>query len=138
MAYWLLKSEPEAFSIDDLEKRPKKIAPWDGVRNYQARNFLKAMKKGDQAFFYHSSCKIPGIAGIVEIVKEAYQECEEDPRWVCVDVKLIKKFPEIIPLAALRKTPCLKKMIILQKGSRLSVTPVHHEEWMHILKILLE
>jgi predicted RNA-binding protein with PUA-like domain len=96
------------------------------------------MKKGDQAFFYHSSCKIPGIAGIVEIVKEAYQECKEDPRWVCVDVKLIKKFPEVIGLTTLKKMPSLKEMVILRKGNRLSVTPVYPTAWAHILQTLLE
>jgi len=134
MFYWLLKSEPETFSIEDLENRPHQTAPWDGVRNYQARNFLKTMKKGDHAFFYHSSCKIPGIVGIVEIVKEAYQELKEDARWVCVDVKFIKKFPDVISLEKLRTISSLKNMIILRKGNRLSVTPVEHKEWKTILE----
>lgn len=138
MSYWLLKSEPEAFSIEDLEKHTHQTAPWDGVRNYQARNFLKMLKKGDRAFFYHSSCKIPGIVGIVEIVKEAYQELKEDSRWVCVDVKLIKKFSEVITLEKLRTIPSLKNMIILRKGNRLSVTPVQAEEWQTILTLSSE
>jgi predicted RNA-binding protein with PUA-like domain len=138
VSYWLLKSEPSTFSIEDLEKLPKTISAWDGVRNYQARNTLKSMQKGDLAFFYHSSCKIPGIAGIVEIVKEAYPEknqTETPPRWFCVDVKMIQKFPQIIPLEILRQEPHLKEMIILRKGNRLSVTPIKAEEWHSVIKL---
>ncbi len=136
MSYWLMKSEPETFSIDHLDKLPHKITPWDGVRNYQARNYLKSMKKGDQAFFYHSSCKIPGIAGIVEVVKEAYPEKDQlnPPQWFCVEVKLIQKFPHIITLSELRKMDGLQNMVILRKGNRLSVTPIEAEEWQTIMQ----
>ncbi len=138
MAHWLLKSEPGTFSIDHLEKLPQKISAWDGVRNYQARNYLKLMQNGDLAFFYHSSCKIPGITGIIEIVKEAYAEknqLEVPPRWFCVDIKLIQKFPEILPLAVLKLHPKLKNMIILRKGNRLSITPLQSEEWSTVIKM---
>jgi len=119
MNYWLLKSEPESFSIDDLAAAPKQTATWDGVRNFQARNMLRdSMKKGDQAFFYHSSCEVPGIAGIVSVVKEGYPDKTADdpshhhyddknrgqgssgePRWYVVDVKLVRKFKHIIARA---------------------------------------
>lgn len=137
MSYWLMKSEPETFSIDHLDKLPHKTTSWDGVRNYQARNYLKSMKKGDQAFFYHSSCKIPGIAGIVEVVKEAHPEKDQldSPRWFCVDVKLIQKFSNIITLSELRKIQGLENMVILRKGNRLSVTPVQTQEWENIYKV---
>lgn len=132
MSYWLLKSEPTCFSIDQLDQLANKTTPWDGVRNYQARNYLKSMKKGDQAFFYHSSCDTPGIVGIVEVVREAYPEKDQltdPPRWFCVDVKLIQKFSHIITLSQLRETFGLENMVVLRKGNRLSVMPVQVEEW---------
>ena len=147
MNHWLLKSEPAAFSIDDLAAAPKRTAAWDGVRNYQARNMLRdSMKKGDFAFFYHSSCDVPGIAGIVSVVKEGYPDKTafdpkhdhydadskaSDPRWYVVDVKLLRKFERIITLEALRKhvDGTLKEMILLRRGSRLSVMPVTKKEW---------
>lgn len=151
MNYWLMKTEPSTFGIDDLAARPKQTEPWDGVRNYQVRNWLRdAMKKGDQAFFYHSSCKIPGITGIVEIVKEGYPDDSafdpsspyydptskiDKPRWYRVDVKLVKKFKQIITLDELRKIPSLQKMLLLQRGSRLSITPVTPKEWEVINKL---
>ena len=137
MAYWLIKSEPTHFSIDMLATLPDKITAWDGVRNYQARNYLKAMKKSDKAFFYHSSCEIPGIAGIVEITKEAYPEKNQSdkPQWFCVDVKLVQKFSSLISLSELKKLSDLKDMIILRKGNRLSVTPVSPKEWKAILNL---
>jgi len=140
MSYWLMKSEPETFGIDHLDKLPNKITPWDGVRNYQARNYLKSMKKGDQAFFYHSSCKIPGITGIVEVVREAYPEKNQlgTPSWFCVDVKLIQKFSHIITLTDLRKMHDLDDMVILRKGNRLSVTPVDIKEWKVISRLLAQ
>lgn len=146
--YWLMKSEPGCFSITDLAKRPQQTEPWDGVRNYQARNFLRIMQKGDCAFFYHSSCAVPGIVGVVQIVKSAYPDNtafqpedhhydpkshREKPRWYSVDVQLVKTFNSIISLAELKQQPTLKQMHLLQKGNRLSVMPVTTEEWQHIL-----
>ena len=147
--YWLLKSEPKTFSIDDLAKSPGQTTCWEGVRNYQARNFLRSMKRGDQAFFYHSNDDPPGIVGIVEVVKEAYPDhyahdpnshyydskvTPESSRWFMVDVKLVKKFPSRLSLPNLRKIAALEGMELLRKGSRLSVQPVRPHEWKSILK----
>lgn len=145
MNYWLFKSEPDAFSIDDLQAMRGKRDHWDGIRNYQARNLMRdEMKKGDQGFFYHSSCKVPGIIGIVEIVKEAYPDhtawdpdskyfdpksSEENPRWVMVDVKFKQKFSQVLSLQELRKVKGLEEMVLLQKGSRLSIQPVTRGQW---------
>jgi predicted RNA-binding protein with PUA-like domain len=150
MHYWLFKSEPSCFSIDDLSKRPKQTSHWDGVRNYQVRNMLRDnIKKGDLAFFYHSSCTPPGIAGIVEVVKEGYPDftawdirsdhfdpasTPENPRWYMVDVKLVEKFPRLITLNEIKRNPALKQMLILRKGNRLSITPITPAEWETILK----
>ena len=150
MAYWLLKTEPDEFSIDDLKASPKKTTPWDGIRNYQARNLLRdEVKKGDLAFIYHSSCKLVGIAGIGEVVKEAYPDpdqfdegakyfdpkaSEDKPRWYCVDVKFKKKFKEVIPLKTLKEVSALSEMVLLKQG-RLSVQPVRVKEWNRILKM---
>jgi len=149
MNYWLLKSEPDAFSIDDLRNMPGKKDHWDGIRNYQARNMMRDdMKKGDMAFFYHSSCPVPGIVGTVEIVREAYDDftaldpksnyydpkaSEDNPRWCMVDVKYRKKFKEIITLAALKQNKKLGAMTLLKKGNRLSIMPVSAKEWTAIL-----
>ncbi len=149
MNYWLMKSEPNAFSIDDLVKC--KTTCWDGVRNYQVRNWLRdAFQVGDQAFFYHSSCEIPGITGTIEIIKAGYPDPTafnpednhydpksnpEHPRWYCVDVRLIQKFKRVIPLSKLKQHPALQKMMLLQKGSRLSITPVTIKEWETILTL---
>lgn len=146
--YWLMKSEPSCFSIDHLSSRPHQTAPWDGIRNYQARNFIRnTMKIGDQAFFYHSSCQPPGIVGIMEIVSHAYPDhtafdpdsqhpdpksTPDNPRWFMVDVRLIKKFTKIIPLEHLRQCPELEKMPLLRPGNRLSITPVTRDEWAFI------
>lgn len=143
--YWLMKSEPSCFGIEDLSKRPNQTAPWDGVRNYQARNFMRNdMRIGDQAFFYHSSCNPPGIVGIIDIVSEAYPDftafdpnsdhpdaksTPENPRWFMVDVRLKEKFPTIISLGRLRQYPDLSKMPLLRTGNRLSIMPVSAEEW---------
>ncbi len=151
MNYWLFKSEPDAFSIDDLAAMRGRRDHWDGIRNYQARNIMRdQMKKGDLGFFYHSSCKVPGIVGTVEIVKEAYPDHTafdktekyydaksnpDNPRWYMVDVKLKTKFKAIIPLTDLRQVAALEDMTLLQKGSRLSVQPVTSKEWKAILKI---
>lgn len=152
MNYWLLKTEPNTFSIDDLQSSPKQTTLWEGVRNYQARNFLRdQIKKDDLAFFYHSSCKVPGIVGISRVVRAGYPDptqfdsnshyfdpksSYENPRWYCVDIQLVNKFPDIITLSHLRSVPDLKNMIILQKGNRLSVTPVTKKEWEAIITSL--
>jgi predicted RNA-binding protein with PUA-like domain len=142
--YWLLKSEPESFSFDDLWNEPGHTTHWDGVRNYQARNFMRdEMKKGDLAFFYHSGSE-PGIVGIVEIVREGYPDHTaldpKDPHydpgskggetsWSMVDVHAIERFPRAITLSELRTKPELEGMPLLQKGSRLSVQKVGAAEW---------
>ncbi len=149
MNYWLMKSEPDAFSISDLEKRPKKTEPWDGIRNYQARNFMRdGMKKGDLVFFYHSSCEVPGIVGVMKVVKEAYPDSTQfdsnskyfdssskvdDPRWLRVDVQLVEKFNDVITLTKLKEQPFLADMQLLKKGNRLSILPVTEEQWHYIL-----
>ena len=148
--YWLLKSEPETFSLDDLMSRPNKTEPWDGVRNYQARNFLRDdIKKGDMAFFYHSNCKTPSIVGIVEVTKEGYPDktafdpkskyfdpdsSPDNPRWFCVDVQFKKKV-EPIALTDLKANPKLKNLALVQKGNRLSVLPVSKAEWESIINM---
>jgi predicted RNA-binding protein with PUA-like domain len=144
MRYWLMKSEPDEFSIDDLASAPRKTTAWFGVRNYQARNFMRdEMKVGDLAFFYHSSCPEPGIAGIVRVSKPAYPDASQfdrkspyfdskstraAPRWLNVDVTLVRKI-RLIALSELRATPELATMRVLQLGNRLSITPVTPEEW---------
>jgi len=149
MKYWLMKSEPGEFSIDDLKSRPKKTEPWDGVRNYQARNMMRdEMKKGDLAFFYHSSCDKPGIAGIMVIHKEGYPDMTafdpedkhydpksdpDNPRWFHVDVKYKRKTKRIITLSELREHRTLARMRLLQRGNRLSIMPVTKKEWDYIL-----
>ena len=153
MNYWLLKSEPSAFSVDDLASRPKRTAAWDGVRNYQARNMLRdSMKKGDFAFFYHSSCDVPGIAGIVSIAREGYPDVtafdpknhhydpdskKDKPSWYVVDVKYVRKFKRIITLDELRKhaDKKLKDFVLLRRGNRLSVMPVTKKDWDFILTL---
>lgn len=151
MNYWLFKSEPDAFSIDDLKAMKGKKDHWDGIRNYQARNLMRdEMKKGDLGFFYHSSCKVPGIVGIVEIVREAYPDYTaldpeskyydpksraDEPRWVMVDVKFRQKFDEVLSLTALRQVDALSDMVLLRKGSRLSIQPVSEAQWQTILEL---
>ena len=146
-----MKSEPDEFSIDDLAKAPKRTTPWFGVRNYQARNFMRdEMRVGDRAFFYHSSCPEPGIAGIVEISKLAYPDAtqfdpkseyydakstREAPRWVNVDVKLVQK-TRLVGMPELRATRGLEDMVTLRRGNRLSITPVTAAEWKIIEKLL--
>jgi predicted RNA-binding protein with PUA-like domain len=147
MNYWLMKSEPATFSVDDLAACKGRSTAWDGVRNFQARNFLRdQMKKGDLAFFYHSSCEVPGIAGIVKVVREGYPDptafdaahdhydVDSDraaPRWFMVDVKLERKLPRVITLDELRSYASgkLKNMVLLKRGNRLSITPVTKQEW---------
>ena len=150
MRFWLMKSEPDEFSIDDLAKAPKQTTPWFGVRNYQARNFMRDdMRVGDRAFFYHSSCPEPGIAGIVEITKPAYPDAtqfdpksayydpksaRDAPRWVNVDVKLERK-TRLVTVPMLRETAGLEDMVTLRRGNRLSITPVTPREWKIVEKL---
>ncbi|OGW72291.1 MAG: EVE domain-containing protein [Omnitrophica bacterium GWA2_52_12] len=138
-ACWLMKSEPEVYSIDDLA-RDKKTG-WDGVRNYQARNFLRdQIKEGDRVLFYHSNAEPPGIAGIAEVVRGGYPDpsafLEGDvPVWYSVDVRFVKKFKDILPLEKLRSVKGLETMLLLKRGQRLSVQPVTEKEWAVILKL---
>lgn len=145
MNYWLLKSEPETFGIEHLQLAKHQTHCWDGVRNYQARNYMRdSMQIGDQAFFYHSNCKIPGIVGIVEVVSDSYPDhtafdpeskyydpksTRDKPRWFMRDIKLVKIFKNIIPLVELRANTKLATMLILRPGNRLSITPVTPQEW---------
>jgi len=153
MNYWLLKTEPSSFGIDDFAKAKQRVTAWNGVRNYQARNYLRdGMQKGDQAFLYHSSCDVPGIAGIVTIVREAYPDATafdrrddhydagsdpENPRWFVVDVRLERKFASVLTLDELRQHVGgkLKDFVVLKRGNRLSVTPVLKTEWQFILTL---
>jgi predicted RNA-binding protein with PUA-like domain len=151
MRYWLMKSEPDEFSIDDLAKAPRQTTAWFGVRNYQARNYMRdEMRIGDRAFFYHSSCPEPGIAGIVEISRLAYPDAtqfdpkspyydakssRDAPRWVHVDVKLVRK-TKLLPLQTLRDTRGLDDMVTLRRGNRLSITPVTASEWKIIERLI--
>jgi predicted RNA-binding protein with PUA-like domain len=144
--YWLLKSEPDVYSIDELARTRR--GPWEGVRNYQARNHLRAMKKGELGFFYHSSCEPPGIAGLLRIHREAYADATQfdprseyhdpkskpsDPRWSMVDVEFVEKFRELIPLQRLKEDRALAGMLVAQRGQRLSVQPVERDHFEHIL-----
>ena len=147
--YWLMKSEPDEFSIDDLVR--DKSTPWFGVRNYQARNFMRdQMKVGDGVLFYHSSCEVPGIYGIARVAskphpdltqfdrKSPYYDAKskrDDPRWMLVDVTLRRK-TRVLPLTEMRETPALATMRVLQRGNRLSITPVAPHEWRFILELL--
>jgi predicted RNA-binding protein with PUA-like domain len=153
MNYWLMKTEPSTFGIDDLAKRPKKTAMWDGVRNYQARNMLRDdFTKGDQAFLYHSSCEVPGVAGIVEVVRTAYPDPTafdkkhlhydegsdpKNPRWVVVDVQLKRRLKRVITLEELRahEQRELDGMLLLKRGNRLSITPLSAAHWKFILSM---
>jgi len=150
MRYWLMKSEPSAFSIQDLRKVRAQTTCWDGVRNFQARNFMRAMKKGELVLFYHSNADPPAVMGIAEVVTEAYpddsafdpKDVHYDPRstpgkplWDMVDIRLVRIFRAPIPLDRLREERTLKRMELLRKGSRLSVQPVRPEEWAVVLKL---
>lgn len=151
--YWLLKSEPSCFSIDDLTHAPNQTTHWDGVRNFQARNYIRdQMKIGDLAFFYHSNCKPPGIVGITEVVSKPYpdftafnplsehpdpQSTPENPRWFMVDIRFIEKFDNIISLDELKHHLQLTQMALTRKGNRLSVMPVSFSEWSFIMDNLV-
>lgn len=150
MRHWLMKSEPGELSIDALAQLPKKSTPWTGVRNYTARNFMRdAMAVGDLAFFYHSSCPDPGVAGIVRVSSAAHPDptqfdpasdyfdpkaTRESPRWMCVDVTLVEK-TRLVPIAELRAAKALAGMVTLQRGNRLSITPVTPAEWRAVVKL---
>jgi predicted RNA-binding protein with PUA-like domain len=153
MQYWLMKSEPEAFSIDDLAARPGQTSLWDGVRNYQARNMMRDdMQVGDLAFFYHSNAKPSGIAGVMRITRLAYPDPTQfemasqyydptstpaAPRWCTVDVTFVSKYPRILSLAELKQEPALSDMQLLRKGNRLSIMPVTAAQW-HFITQLVE
>lgn len=149
--YWLVKNEPKECSFDELKTRPKSTGYWTGVRNYQARNFIRGgMEKGDLAFYYHSNCDEPGVAGIVEIVKPGYPDAnqfdkkhryydekskKEDPRWYSFDVKWKKKFKTFVHLADLKGNKKLNDMRVVQKGQRLSIQPVTKKEFDEVCKM---
>jgi predicted RNA-binding protein with PUA-like domain len=146
--YWLLKSEPDSFSIDDLERVG--VTSWDGVRNYQARNYLREQRKGDRVLFYHSSCAEPGVVGIAEIARTAYPDDTAfdpndkhfdpksnpaDPTWFMTDVKFVRKLPRVISLHELQSRPELEGLLVTRKGNRLSVTPLSKEHFDFIVKL---
>ncbi len=149
MNYWLMKSEPNAFSIDDLQAMPEQTEHWDGVRNYQARNMMRdEMKVGDRVFFYHSNCDVPGIVGVMEVVKEGYPDFTAfdphskyfddksdpaKPRWFMVDVKYVRHTKRVISLTELKEHDALENMQLVRKGNRLSIMPVSQDEWDYIL-----
>jgi predicted RNA-binding protein with PUA-like domain len=151
MNYWLMKSEPDVFGINDLYNKPDQTEHWDGVRNYQSRNMMRDdMKLGDQVFFYHSNCDPPGIVGIMEVVKEGYPDYTAfdpddihfdpksdpaHPRWMMVDVKYVKRLSRAITLKELKPYPELAGMALLRRGNRLSIMPVSENEWHFILSL---
>jgi predicted RNA-binding protein with PUA-like domain len=151
MAYWLMKIEPDECSIDDLARRPGQTVPWTGVRNYQARNFMRdRMKVGDGILYYHSSCAEPGVAGIAEVASAPYPDAtqfdpndkyhdpasrRDDPRWVNVDVRFRRK-TRLLPIAEMRARPELASMAVLKRGNRLSITPVTDDEWHAVMRLL--
>ncbi len=149
MAYWLMKSEPDAYSIDDLARDGRE--PWDGIRNYQARNMMRdEMKVGDEVFFYHSSCKEPGIVGIMKVASEPYADptqfdkaskyydpksSADDPRWCLVDVEFVRKLDRTIPLSEIRETEGLDGLLLTRRGNRLSIMPVERKHWRKLLSL---
>ena len=150
MQYWLMKSEPDVFSIDDLKR--VRVEPWDGIRNYQARNFMRDdMKKGDQVFFYHSNCDEPGIVGIMKVAGKPYPDPTQfdpesnyhdpksdpdNPRWLLVDVRYVKKLKRTVTLKEMKEEPALEGMRLLMRGNRLSIMPVEKNHWDHILDMV--
>lgn len=151
MKYWLMKSEPDAFGIDDLQQRPNQTEHWDGVRNYQARNMMRdEMKVGDQLFFYHSNCDQPGIVGIAEVAREAYPDHTafdpddkhfdpksnvDKPTWYMVDVRFVRKLQRTISLRELKELPELSDLALVRRGNRLSIMPVSEQQWQFILTL---
>jgi predicted RNA-binding protein with PUA-like domain len=150
MPYWLMKSEPDVFSFQDLMRSEKSTTGWEGVRNYQARNFMREMRVSDHVLYYHSSTALTGIVGVARVVREAYPDAiqfdeksdyfdpkstPENPRWFQVDVQGLLEFPGLLSLEALKKEAKLDGLKLLQKGSRLSVQPVSAAHWKHILKL---
>ncbi len=148
--YWLMKSEPDTFSIRDLARSPRRTTSWEGVRNYQARNFLRAMKKGDGVLFYHSNADPPSVVGTARVVRTAYPDATafqkrsqyydpkstpSRPQWDMVDIQLVRQFQRPLALDVLRHEPRLRNMELLRKGSRLSVQPVRPDEWKRILEL---
>ena len=148
--YWLVKTEPDSFSIDDLAKSPKQTTCWSGVRNYQARNFMRDMKVGDELLFYHSSVVPPAVMGIAKVVREAYPDSTaldkndshfdpkastSNPIWEMVDIQFVAKFAKPVPLETLRDVAALKDMELLRRGSRLSVQPVKKAEFDAVMKL---
>jgi predicted RNA-binding protein with PUA-like domain len=146
--FWLMKSEPSCYSIDDLKH--DKVGVWDDVRNYQARNYMREMKKGDKVLFYHSSCDVIGIVGLASVEKEAYPDptqfdaksykydaksTKENPRWSSVDLKFVEKFKEPLTLGELKNDPAFAGMLVIKKGMRLSVQPVHEQHTKKILSL---
>jgi predicted RNA-binding protein with PUA-like domain len=154
MKYWLMKSEPDVFSFEDLKKRPKKTEPWNGVRNYQARNFMRdEMQVGDLILFYHSSCEVPGVAGIAKVASAPYPDStqfdskseyydpkatKETPRWFLVDVTYEMDLDKHVSLEEIKEQKHLAEMRLLQKGNRLSILPVTKEEFNYIRKLGLK
>lgn len=146
--YWLMKSEPDVYSIDDLQRQG--TSPWEGVRNYQARNHMRDMRVGDLALFYHSSTTPPGVVGLSRICREAYvdvtqldpkseyadpKSTPDKPRWDCVDVELVEKLPETVTLETLKADPACANMLVIKRGMRLSVQPVEKADFAHVLKL---
>ena len=149
--YWLMKSEPDVYSFDDLWKARKRTTLWDGVRNYQARNFMReGMRVGDGILYYHSNCDVLGIAGLARVAREAYPDPtqfdpgdahfdpkskKEDPRWSCVDVQAVERLARYVSLQDLREASALSEMVVLRRGNRLSITPVTASEWKAVRKL---
>lgn len=148
MAYWLMKSEPDVFGIDDLKNAPGGTDHWDGVRNYQARNYMREMEKGDEVLFYHSNCKEPGVAGLATVAREAYPDHTafdpedphydpksdpDKPRWFMVDIQYRRKLKRVITLTELKQYRTLKDMPLVRRGNRLSIMPVTKKQWDFIM-----
>ncbi len=149
MAYWLMKSEPDAYGIDDLERDGRE--PWDGIRNYQARNMMRDdMQIGDEVFFYHSNCKEPGIVGIMKVASKPYPDptqfdkrsqyydpksTREDPRWCLVDVEFVRKLDRTITLSEIKEASGLDGLILTRKGNRLSIMPIEKKHWNRLLRL---
>ncbi|WP_231758695.1 EVE domain-containing protein [Microbulbifer elongatus] len=150
MSYWLFKSEPDEYSLDDLKAEPGHVGRWDGIRNYQARNFLRdEVEEGDGVLFYHSACKVPAIVGTAQVVRAAYPDpaqfdpeskyfdpkaTAEKPRWFCVDIRWQSEFARPLPLKEIKQNPALAEMVLVKQG-RLSIQPVSESEWRLLLKL---